>query len=59
MLPFEQKAQLGEQRQPQCAESLLETRFGARGAGVQEGILAGPAESGYFWVQKCMVSHLF
>jgi len=48
MLPFEQKAQLGEQRQPQCAESLLETRFGARGAGVQEGILAGPAESGYF-----------
>lgn len=59
MLPFEQKARLGEQQQPQSAHSLLDTYFGARGAGDQEGILTGLAESGYSWEQKCTVSHVF
>lgn len=47
MLPFEQKAQLGERRQPQRAESMLDAYFGAWGAGGQEEILTGPAESMY------------
>lgn len=47
MLPFELKAQLGEQRQPQRAESMLDTYFGAWRAGDQEEILTGQAESMY------------
>lgn len=45
MLRFEQKAQLAERRQPQRAESRLDTYFGAWAAGGQEEILTGPAES--------------
>lgn len=43
MLRFEQKAQLGEWRQPQCA--LYAGHFSAWGGGGQEQSLTGPAES--------------
>lgn len=59
MLPFEQKAPLGERRQPQPAEASLGTYFSARAAGGQEGILTGPAENGYSREQKCTVSDFF
>lgn len=57
MLRFQQKAQLAEWRQPQRAESRLDTYFGAWGAGGQEEILTGPAEN-MIPVKTCSLSFI-